>query len=116
MLPLDKLSELIAHGKKKQPVSLPGATDGIPDEVQHSRRDVTPTDIKFCGKALDDFKLHLPSRLKDDLESIAKIHGLTASSYVRKMLVMQLLGEGIHTQWQDAIGKIPAEIIRMEQN
>jgi hypothetical protein len=29
---------------------------------------------------------------------------------------MQLLGEGIHTQWQDAIGKIPAEIIRMEQN
>ncbi len=27
---------------------------------------------------------------------------------------MQLLGEGVHTQWQDAIGKIPAEIIQME--
>jgi hypothetical protein len=106
--------ELIAYGKKKRPVSLPGATVGIPDEIRYSRREETPMDIKFCGKALDDFKLHLPSRLKNDLESIAKIHGLTASSYVRKMLVMQLLGEGIHTQWQDAIGKIPAEIIQME--
>jgi len=114
VLPLDKLSELIAHGKKKQPVSLPGATDGIPDEIQHSRRDVTPTDIKFCGKALDDFKLHLPLRLKNDLESIARIHGLPASSYVRKMLVMQLLGERVHTDWQNTIGKIPAEIVQME--
>ncbi len=114
MLPLDKLSELIAHGKMKQPVSLPGATDGIPDEIQHSRRDVTPTGIKFCGKALDDFKLHLPLRLKNDLESIARIHGLPASSYVRKMLVMQLLGERVHTDWQNAIGKIPAEIVQME--
>lgn len=77
---------------------------------------MTPTDIKFVGKALDDFKLHLPLRLKNDLESIAKIHGLTASSYVRKMLVLQLLGERLHTDWQNPIGKIPAEIIQMERD
>ncbi len=64
MSPLDKLSELIAYGQKKRPVSLPGATGGIFDEIRYSRREETPMDIKFCGKALDDFKLHLPSRLK----------------------------------------------------
>lgn len=43
-------------------------------------------------------------------------HGLTPSHYMRKMLVMQLLGEPIHTEWQKAIGKISADTIQMERD
>jgi len=52
----------------------------------------------------------------EDLKRVAKLHGLTPSHYMRKMLVMQLLGEQVHTEWQKAIGKISADTIRLERD
>ena len=47
---------------------------------------------------------------------IAGMYVLTPSHYMRKMLVMQLLGERIHTEWQKAIGKISADTIQLERD
>lgn len=62
--------------------------------------------LKMLGKASDDFKLHLPQRLKDDLAGLARIHRITASQYVRKVLVLELMGERFHANWQVALGKL----------
>ena len=37
------------------------------------------------------------------------------SHYVRKMLVQQLLGERLHSDWQKAIGQLPHNIEEIEQ-
>lgn len=83
--------------------------------VRFSRARHTDVDLEYLGKSLDDFKLHLPARLKTDLESIAKQHGLTPSSYTRKLLVQQLLGERVHTNWQAAVGRVSSDVERLEQ-
>ena len=88
----------------------------LEEEVTYSARDVTPIDIRFTGKAVDDFTLELPRRLRDDLDVIAKKHGLTPSSYARKMLVLQLLGEQRHTDWQQAIGRLPPDVHKLEKD
>jgi hypothetical protein len=84
--------------------------------AQLSRSRHTMVDLEYLGKSADDFKLHLPARLKRDLASIARKHGLTQSSYARKLLVQMLLGDAVHTDWQKAIGKISAEVERLERD
>jgi hypothetical protein len=32
------------------------------------------------------------------------------------MLVLQLLGECVHTDWQKAIGKLPSDVERLERD
>ncbi|MEN9780659.1 MAG: hypothetical protein RL014_1807 [Pseudomonadota bacterium] len=64
------------------------------------------TNLEMLGKASDDFKLHLPQRLKDDLAGLAGIHRITTSHYVRKALVLELMGERFHADWQVALGKL----------
>jgi len=62
--------------------------------------------VEMLGKSSDDFKLHLPLRLKTDLTQLAKVHRITVSHYVRKALVLILLGERFHSEWQAALGKL----------
>jgi Arc/MetJ-type ribon-helix-helix transcriptional regulator len=76
--------------------------------------------LQMLGKAANDFKLHLPQRLKDDLASLAAAHRITASHYVRKALVLTLMGERFHTAWQSALGAlaagepVPPDVTRFE--
>ena len=86
------------------------------EEVQYSARDVTGIDVEHIGRSDWDFTFTMPAILLKDLKRVADMHVLTPSHYMRKMLVMQLLGERIHTQWQKAIGKIPAAIIEAERD
>lgn len=54
--------------------------------------------------------------MRADLVEVARVHRLTISHYVRKMLVQQLLGERVHTTWQVAIGKIGRDIQQLERD
>lgn len=84
------------------------------DIMQSTRRE-TQIDLEHIGKSVDDIDVKLPRQLKIDLEAIARKHSLSASSYVRKMLVLQLLGEPVHTTWQDAVGAISKDVLTIEK-
>jgi predicted DNA-binding protein len=76
--------------------------------VLDSPADEKPRQVNLAmlGKATDDFKLHLPARLKTDLADLSKFHGITVSHYIRKALVLVLMGERFHSEWQLALGKL----------
>jgi hypothetical protein len=57
----------------------------------------------------------LPNRMKADLIAIAEKHNLDPSSYVRKLLVLELLGEKLHSDWQLAVGKVTQEVKNLER-
>ena len=83
-------------------------------EIRRSASRDTPIDLKMLGKSDEDLTLSLSQQFMQDLKTLATEHELTPSSYVRKMLVRHLMGEPLHTQWQQAIGKIPADSLRAE--
>lgn len=85
-------------------------TDG---GVQFSTRRNT---IAMFGKASEDFKLWLPTPLKQDLEALARADGQGLSDYLRKTLVRILLGEKTYMKWQVVIGAVPAEWVAFERD
>lgn len=105
---------------KKNPHKVPNNTASIDQllhsEIKFSRDRNTEHDLQHLGKSDEDLTITLPSTLKDDLTDLAKIHGLTASSYVRKLLVLHLLGERVHSQWQKALGKLPDDLKTLEKD
>lgn len=112
---------LIKHANDKRNChELPNNTASI-DKVLHgqillSRDRSTVHDLEHLGKSDEDITISLPAVLKDDLTRVAKLHGLTASSYVRKLLVLHLLGEVVHSQWQKALGKLPDDLKVLEED
>ena len=100
------------------------ATDGPYDlvrgfksvEVLLSTSRNTQIDLQHLGKSVDDIHVSLPLQLKLDLEAIGHMHRLSASGYVRKMLVLQLLGERVHRTWQDAVGAISKDVLTIEKD
>ena len=84
-----------------------------PARVQFSERLIT---AQLLGKSIEDFKLWLPSPLKDQLETLSTMEELGISDYLRKTLVRILLGESFHHKWRAAVGKLPAEVRRFESN
>jgi len=106
---------LIAHvTAKKNPSTLP-STSGAIDQLLHadirrSRQRTTQKDLEHLGKSDEDITITLPKKLKADLAQLAALHKLTPSSYVRKLLVLHLLGEHVHSQWQKALGNLPADL------
>lgn len=95
-----------------QPYDIAAAFHG--NEITRSPRRETWIDLEYIGKSVSDIDVMLPFQLKTDLAAIALKHRLTASSYVRKMLVLQLLGESVHTAWQDAVGAISKDVLMIE--
>lgn len=71
---------------------------------------------QILGKSVEDFKLWLPTPLKNELDKLAKLEALGISDYLRKTLVRQLLGEAFHHNWRSAVGKLPEEVRRFEQS
>jgi hypothetical protein len=71
----------------------------LDDDAKHKPRNV---DLDMLGKSDEDFKLHLPRRLKGDLEALARAHHSTASQYTRGALIMHLLGGKFHSKWSVA--------------
>lgn len=71
---------------------------------------------QLLGKSVEDFKLWLPSPLKVQLDTLAKMENLGISDYLRKTLVRILLGEIFHHQWRQAVGKLPEEVRRFESS
>jgi hypothetical protein len=85
-------------------------------EAKFSRERYSNIDAELIGKPTGNLRLELPHRMRADLVALARVHRLTISHYVRKMLVQQLLGERVHTTWQVAIGKISRDIEKLEYN
>jgi hypothetical protein len=85
-------------------------------DILKSTSRATRIDLEHIGKSVDDIEVKLPRQLKEDLEGVAWKHSLSASSYARKMLVLQLLGEIVHTTWQEAVGAISKDILVIEQD
>lgn len=77
-----------------------------------AQRSVT---VQLLGKSVEDFKLWLPARLKNELEQLAATERMGISDYLRKTLVRILLGESFYHRWQEAIGKLPKEVRQFEQ-
>jgi hypothetical protein len=84
--------------------------------VRFSRQRHSNIDAELIGKPADNLRLELPRRMRADLVEVARVHRLTISHYVRKMLVQQLLGERMHTTWQVAIGKIGRDVEQLERD
>lgn len=87
-----------------------------PSEIICSPRRGTKYDLEHIGKSVDDIEVKIPRELKIDLDTLACTYNLSASSYVRKMLVLQLLGEPLHKRWQDAVGPITSDILAIEKD
>ncbi len=110
---------LITHvAAKKNPRALP-STSGSIDQLLHgdirpSRQRTTQQARGHSGKSDEDISITLPKKLKADLTQLATLHKLTPSSYVRKLLVLHLLGERVHSQWQKALGNLPADLRVLE--
>lgn len=77
---------------------------------------LTPRQINasLLGKATEDLKLFLPSRLKRELQDLAKRSGQPLSDYLRGALARQLLGERFFQDWQEALAEANAEAGRHE--
>ena len=84
-----------------------------PKQPELSRRQIT---TQLLGKSVEDFKLWLPTPLKSKLGTLASDERLGLSDYIRKTLVRILLGESFHHRWQSAIGNLPVEVRRFEEN
>jgi hypothetical protein len=69
---------------------------------------------QILGKSVEDFKLWLPSPLKVQLDTLARMENLGISDYLRKTLVRILLGESFHHQWRAAVGKLSQEVLLFE--
>ena len=85
-------------------------------DIQRSTSRGTQIDLEHIGKSVDDIDVALSRQLKIDLSALAMKYRLSPSSYVRKMLVLQLLGEQVHTTWQDAVGAISKEVLAIERD
>ena len=85
------------------------------NSIKQSTSRYTQVDLQHLGKSVDDIDVSLPRQMKIDLQEVAQMHRLSASGYVRKMLVLQLLGERVHRTWQDAIGAILKEVLAIEK-
>lgn len=107
----------VLHGRHKTyvvddlPVDDPGG-----GWARFSTSRQTSVDLEHLGKSDEDLILSLPSRMKADLEALAERHRLTPSSYVRKLLVLELMGERTHDAWQDAMGRISADVHALERD
>jgi len=99
--------------RQEQPPAVGSGVMFSPKQPTLSERQIT---TRLLGKSVEDCKLWLPSPLKAELETLAKAEGLALSDYTRKTLVRVLLGESFHHRWQTAIGKVPAEVQKFEQN
>lgn len=115
----DKRTEAaLTLARQTQPASWSTILEGASysGDIRQSTRRSTQVDLEWLGKSIDDLDVKLPSRMKVDLEEVAARHHLTASSYVRKMLVLQLLGEPIHTSWQKAVGAVSKDVLQIEKD
>ncbi len=85
------------------------------EDIKFSKERFTNIDLAHLGKSDEDLTLTLPQQLKTDLALVAKMHEITPSSYVRKLLVLHLLGEKVHSEWQRALGKLPNDLSILEK-
>lgn len=86
------------------------------ESVQYSAREGTPIDLSHIGRSDWDFTFTMPVRMFKDLGIVAKLHGLTPSHCMRKILVLQLQGEIVHAQWQSALGSISPDVVKLERD
>jgi hypothetical protein len=67
---------------------------------------VRAINLRVLGKSAEDFKLWLPAAIKVELERLAKTDGHGLSDYLRKVLILLLLGELFYRQWSQAISQV----------
>lgn len=61
------------------------------------------------GKSRNNLKLHLPARLRADLQTLAGQAGVPLSQYVREVLVSRILGHMQFPGRQEMLREIPPE-------
>lgn len=116
---LDRIKRLEAEASQaKGPPRIDTLLHGGPfgDEIIRSPSRSTEVDIAMIGRADEDITIGLPLKLKEDLKTVAEIHRLTPSSYVRKMLVQMLMGEEAHSRWQYEVGKLSPDLEQLERD
>lgn len=91
------------------------AEEGSELGVRFSRNRQTIVDLQYIGRSDWDFTFNLPKRMLEDLKQVASLYDLTPSNYMRKILVLELLGEKVHGQWQKAVGNVSSEIAALER-
>jgi len=84
-----------------------------PKQAERSERRIT---AQLLGKSVEDFKLWMPLPLRAELVRLARAETLGLSDYIRKTLVRVLLGKSFHHRWQEAIGKLPGEVLQLEKD
>ena len=92
----------------------PGRGADVAD-ARFSRQRSTLVDLEHIGRSDWDFTFSMPARMLTDLKEVAGIHSITPSHYIRKMLVLHLLGEKVHSRWQQALGKVSPDVIELEK-
>jgi len=70
--------------------------------------------IEVIGKSTKDFRLELPTKLRDDLQSLAAESDMGISDYCRKVLVQQLLGEAVLRKYRPRAEPVPAHYREIE--
>lgn len=114
-----QLQEFARHLELSKPQFSRKQTGGDDDVEQPKFSRARSVNIAMLGKAGDDFKLFLPGKLKQAVVELAELHSLTPSTYTRKALVLEVLGERFHTQWQAALGKLgnpPPDLDKLERD
>jgi len=113
----ERTEAALTLARRMQCASWSSAVEGTSKsgDIRKSTTRSTQVDLEWLGKSIDDLEVKLPSRMKMDLDKVSAVHNLTASSYVRKMLVLQLLGEITHSSWQKAVGAISRDVLLIEK-
>lgn len=78
------------------------------DEPPEGKKRVDTYWVIELGKNVAPIKLWIPKRMKADLKTLAEHVGLTASNYVREILISRLLGHGMLPQRPTMFKPFPA--------
>ena len=74
-----------------------------------------PPELRF-GKATEDFKLHLPGALKEELQRLADTHARPLSDYVRGVLHPTLFGAATVRRSNPRLSPAPSPSIAVQRH
>lgn len=72
-------------------------------ESRRTLETIRAATVTLIGKAEHDFKLELPTTLREELIQLAEGANQPLSEYIRGVLVRQILGEKVYQRWAQAL-------------
>lgn len=93
------------HRRAKNPPTMPESRVICSPRRAYSGPSEREVNARHLGKATEDLKLFLPSRLKRDLQAMADGLRQPLSDYLRAVLTRHLLGEIFFQNWQTELAR-----------